>query len=262
VAAGPIANFLLAIAIYALAFGFMGEQITEARVDEVVPDMPAAAAGFKRGDLIVSIDGERIESFSDVMRIVSTSPNRQLAFEVNRDGTAVVLKATPKLSESTDRLGNKFPRGIIGIKPSASPDAVEYKRYGPVEALQRAVKKTYTIIAGSLSGIYDLILQRVPADQMRGPLGIAELSGQVAKLGPAALLEWVAFISVAIGFINLFPIPVLDGGHLVFYAIEAIRRQPLSERAQEIALRIGLALVLLLFIFVTFIDIRRLTGLG
>jgi regulator of sigma E protease len=262
VAAGPIANFLLAIVIYALTFGFIGEQLTEPRVEALVPNSPAQAAGFKSGDLIVGIDGERIESFTDILRIVSASANRELAFEVNRDGTRVDLKATPELRESTDRLGNKFKRGIIGIIPRTSPDAIEFKQYGPVEAVVRAVKRTYAIIAGSLTGIYDLILQRMPADQMRGPLGIAEISGQVATLGPAALLEWVAFISVAIGFINLFPIPVLDGGHLVFYAIEAIRRQPLSERAQEIALRIGLALVLLLFIFVTFIDIRRLTGLG
>jgi regulator of sigma E protease len=262
VAAGPIANFLLAIVIYALTFGFIGEQLTEPRVEALVPNSPAQAAGFKSGDLIVGIDGERIESFTDILRIVSASANRELAFEINRDGTRVDLKATPELRESTDRLGNKFKRGIIGIIPRTSPDAIEYKQYGPVEAVVRAVKRTYAIIAGSLTGIYDLILQRMPADQMRGPLGIAEISGQVATLGPAALLEWVAFISVAIGFINLFPIPVLDGGHLVFYAIEAVRRQPLSERAQEIALRIGLALVLLLFIFVTFIDIRRLTGLG
>jgi regulator of sigma E protease len=262
VAAGPIANFLLAIVIYALTFGFIGEQMTEPRIESLVPNSPAAGAGFKSGDLIVSIDGERIESFTDILRIVSASANRELAFEVDRNGSIERLKATPELRESTDRLGNKFKRGIIGIVPRTSPDAIEYKQYGPVEAVQRAVKRTYTIIAGSLTGIYDLVMQRMPADQMRGPLGIAEISGQVATLGPAALLEWVAFISVAIGFINLFPIPVLDGGHLVFYAIEAIRRQPLSERAQEIALRIGLALVLLLFIFVTFIDIRRITGLG
>lgn len=266
VAAGPVANFLLAIAIYALTFGLVGEQLTEARVDEIIPDSPAAAAGFRPGDLIVRIDGEAIESFTDVMRIVSASPSRELTFEVNRDGNLVPLKATPQLSESKDRLGNRFKRGIIGIKPRVSADSVEYRRYGPIEAVQRAFKKTYTIIAGSLSGIYDLVMQRMPADQMRGPLGIAELSGQVLSLGPAALFEWVAFISVAIGFINLFPIPVLDGGHLVFYAIEAVRRQPLSDRAQEIALRIGLALVLLLFVFVTYGDIRRvidrLTGLG
>jgi regulator of sigma E protease len=266
VAAGPIANFLLAIVIYALTFGLIGEQLTEPRVEALVPDSPAQAAGFKSGDLIVSIDGEAIESFTDILRIVSASANRPLTFEVNRDGMAVQLKATPELKESTDRLGNKFKRGIIGIIPRTSADAIEYKRYGPVEAVQRAVTKTYTIIAGSLGGIYDMVMQRMPADQMRGVLGIAEISGQVATLGPAALLEWVAFISVAIGFINLFPIPVLDGGHLAFYAIEAVRRQPLSDRAQEIALRIGLALVVLLFVFVTYQDIRRifdrLIGLG
>lgn len=260
VAAGPIANFILAIVIYTLMFSFFGEQLAAPYVGSVVSGSPAASAGFKSGDVIVSIDGESIESFTDILRIVSTSPDRPLTFEVNRDGALLKLHATPELRESTDRFGNKFKRGIVGIRSAVQE--VEYKRYEPGEAFVRAVEKTYTIIAGSLSGIYDIITQRVPADQLRGPLGIAEISGQVATLGLAALVEWVAFISVAIGFINLFPVPVLDGGHLLFYAIEAIRRKPLSERTQEIGLRIGLALVLLLFIFVTFIDIRRLTGLG
>ena len=263
VAAGPIANFLLAIAIYSLMFMFIGEQPTPPRVGTLVPNMPAAGAGFKPGDLIVRIDGESIESFTDILRIVSSSANRPLTFEVDRGGSLVRLQATPELQESTDRFGNKFKRGVIGITAPATPaEGVEAKRYGPAEAVVRAVRKTYTIIAGSLSGIYDIIMRRMSADQMRGPLGIAEISGQVATLGPVALLQFVAFISVAIGFINLFPVPVLDGGHLLFYAIEAVRRRPLSERAQEIGLRIGLALVLLLFIFVTFNDILRLTGLG
>jgi regulator of sigma E protease len=259
VAAGPIANFLLAIVIYALMFMFIGEQATPPRVGALVPNAPAAGAGFEPGDLIVRIDGEAIESFTDILRIVSASPDRTLTFDLDREGTALQLKVTPELRESTDRFGNKFKRGIVGIVPPATPaQGVEFKRYGPVEAVWRAVRQTYTIIAGSLQGIYGIITQRMPADQLRGPLGIAEISGQVATLGPAALLGFVAFISVAIGFINLLPIPVLDGGHLLFYAIEAVRRRPLSERTQEIGFRIGLALVLLLFIFVTVIDIRRL----
>ena len=267
VAAGPIANFLLAIGIYALMFMFIGEQPMPPRVEALVPNSPAASAGFKPGDLIVSIDGESIESFTDILRTVSASANRALTFEINREGTLLQLQATPELRESTDRFGNKFKRGIIGIIPRSAPaQGVEYKRYEPVEAIGRAVKKTYAIIAGSLSGIYDIVMRRVPADQMRGPLGIAVISGQVATLGPTALLEFVAFISVAIGFINLFPIPILDGGHLLFYAIEAARRKPLSERTQEIGLRIGLALLLLLLIFVTYNDIQReflrLVGLG
>jgi len=267
VAAGPIANFLLAIGIYALMFMFIGEQPMPPRVEALVPNSPAASAGFKPGDLIVSIDGESIESFTDILRTVSASANRALTFEINREGTLLQLQATPELRESTDRFGNKFKRGIIGIIPRSAPaQGVEYKRYEPVEAIGRAVKKTYAIIAGSLSGIYDIVMRRVPADQMRGPLGIAVISGQVATLGPTALLEFVAFISVAIGFINLFPIPILDGGHLLFYAFEAARRKPLSERTQEIGLRIGLALLLLLLIFVTYNDIQReflrLVGLG
>jgi regulator of sigma E protease len=148
---------------------------------------------------------------------------------------------------------------MLGIK--GTPEG-EFRRYAPVEAVGEAVYRTYAIIADNVAALFQIITQRMPADQLRGPLGIAEMSGQVATWGPSALISFVALISVAIGFFNLLPVPVLDGGHLLFYAIEAIRREPVSERAQEISFRIGLALVLLLFVFVTVIDVRRFTGLG
>jgi regulator of sigma E protease len=266
VAAGPIANFLLAIVIFAVTFATVGIHITAPRVDELVPDGAAVAAGFKPGDLIVSIDGQPIESFSDMQRIVSSSADEELTFVVDRDGKLVTLKATPARRETTDAFGNKFRIGIIGIKRNATPQDWEYKRLGPVEAVSRAVGQTYFTITRTLSYIRDVVLRREPADQFGGPIRIAEISGQVASVGFVPLITLTAFLSVSIGMINLFPIPLLDGGHLLFYAIEAVRRQPLSERYQEIGFRIGLALVLMLMIFATWNDrgiVRRwLMGIG
>jgi len=229
------------------------------KVGALIPGGPAAAAGFQAGDTIVSIDGKAIKSFTELQKIVGASAGRELAFQVDREGTVLAIKATPGEREATDRAGNKIKLGILGIK--GTPEG-EFKRYGPVEAVGEAAYRTYAIIADNVAALFQIATQRMPADQLRGPLGIAEMSGQVATWGPGALISFVALISVAIGFFNLLPVPVLDGGHLLFYAIEAIRREPVSERAQEISFRIGLALVLLLFVFVTVIDVRRFTGLG
>jgi regulator of sigma E protease len=228
------------------------------RIAGLVAGAPAAAAGFQTGDLIVSIDGKPVRSFTDMQKIVSVSAHRELAFEIDRGGTRQLLKATPAERDAPDGSGAKV--GVIGIK-GGMPEG-EYRHYGPIEAFGQAVARTYTIIADNLTALFQIATQRMPADQLRGPLGIAEMTAQVATWGPVALLNLVAFISVAIGFFNLLPVPVLDGGHLLFYAIEAVRREPLSERTQEISFRIGLALVLLLFVFVTGIDVRRWMGLG
>jgi regulator of sigma E protease len=230
-----------------------------ARVGGLVAGGPAAGAGFQPGDLIVSIDGKPVNSFADMQTVVKESANRELAFEVDRGGTPVRLRATPAEREVADKSGAKIKQGIIGIKGIQEG---EYRRYGPVEALGQAVNRTYTIIADNLSALYQIATRRMPADQLRGPLGIAEMSAQVASWGLVPLISFVGFISVAIGFFNLLPVPVLDGGHLLFYAIEAVRREPLSERTQEIGFRIGLTLVLLLFVFVMGVDAKRWFGLG
>lgn len=266
VAAGPVANFLLAIAIFALTFTTVGVHVTAPRVDELVPDGAAIAAGFKPGDLIVSIDGQPIETFSDMQRIVSSSADQELTFVVDRGGTPVTLKATPARREISDRFGNKLRIGVIGIKRNATPQDWEYKRYGPIKALGLGVRETYFIVSRTLSYLWDVAMGREAADQLGGPIRIAEVSSQVASVGFVPLLNLTAVLSVSIGMINLFPIPLLDGGHLLFYAIEAVRRRPLSERYQEIGFRIGLALVLMLMIFATWNDrgiVRRwLTGIG
>jgi regulator of sigma E protease len=227
------------------------------RVGGLVAGTPAAAAGFQPGDVIVSIDGRAIKSFADMQEIVRVSAGRELVFNVDRGGTRVEIKAIPAEREATDRAGAKIKQGVIGIK---GVQEGEYRRYAPVEAFTQAVGRTYAIITDSLTALYQIATRSMPADQLRGPLGIAEMSAQVATWGPTALISFVALISVAIGFFNLLPVPVLDGGHLLFYAIEAVRREPLSERTQEISFRIGLALVLLLFVFVTVIDVRRWVG--
>ena len=266
VAAGPIANFLLAIVIFAATFSIVGMHVTAPRVDELVPDGPAAAAGLKAGDLIVNIDGQAIETFADMQRIVSSNADRQLVFEVNRGGVLVNIKVTPARREISDRFGNKSRQGVIGIKRNANAQDWEFRRYGPVESLKLGVRETYYIISRTLGYLNDVIMGREFADQFGGPIRIAEVSRQVASVGFMPLLNLTAVLSVSIGLINLFPIPLLDGGHLLFYAIEAIQRRPLSEKIQEIGFRIGLAVVLMLMMFVTWNDLgivkRWITGIG
>ena len=266
VAAGPIANFLLAIVIFALMFSLIGVRSTAPRVDEVVPNSPAAAAGFMPGDVILEVAGTPVDSFTEVLRTVSASPGRELAIKVDRRGEVLTLNVTPERQEVQDSLGGTIVRGIIGIRRVTTPETLEQRRAGPIEAVALGVRETKFIITSTLSYIGDVIIGRQSADQLGGPIRIAEVSGQVAKIGPEALLNLIAVISVSIGLINLFPVPLLDGGHLLFYAIEGLRRKPLSEKTQEIGFRIGLALVLMLMVFATWNDRlivwRWLTGNG
>lgn len=266
VAAGPIANFLLAIAIYtAINFTF-GVRTIPPRIDEVIAGMPAEAAGFERGDVIKSIDGWTIEGFGDVQRIVSMNGDRKLVFSVDRGGKMLEIEVIPKVEEQEDTFGGTFRRGLIGVRPSISPTGIKAKQVGPLEALRLGVRETYTNISQTVQGIADMIMRRQSPDQMGGPILIAEVTARVAELGIVALLIWTAFISANIGFLNLLPIPVLDGGHLLFYAIEAVRRRPLSQRIQEIGFQIGIALVLMLMVYVSMNDLlrvwRRLMGDG
>ena len=254
VAAGPIANFLLAILVFALTFTFVGVNVTAPRVDELVADGAAARAGFKAGDVIVSIDGQKIEAFADMQRIVSASADNELTFGVDRSGVLLSIKAIPERREISDRFGNKLKVGVIGIKRNATQQEWQFKHYGPVEAVGLAVKESYYIVSRTLGYLYDVVTRRESGDQLGGPLRIADISGQVASLGFLALINLTAVLSVSIGLINLFPIPLLDGGHLMFYAIEAVRGRPLSERAQEVGFRIGLAIVLLLLVYTTYQD--------
>lgn len=266
VAAGPIANFILAIFIFSIWFSLFGVRSLEPRVDTVMPESAAQAAGFKKGDVIVAINREPITSFSDVQRLVMTSGGREMAFDVTRNTQQVRLIVTPKLSVQKDIGGDEIKTYLIGIRPVVSEDAMTVRYPGPLESIAIGCERTWGIITTTLTYLGDVFIGRQPADQLGGPVRIADLAGKVAKNSWQDLIFLTAFISVSVGLINLFPIPLLDGGHLMFYAIEAVRRKPLSETSQEIGFRIGLAVVLSLMIFATYNDLpiikRWLLGAG
>jgi len=257
VVAGPIANFLLAIVIFAGIAMALGKPSTAARVDVVQPGSAAEAAGFQPGDVILTINGRRIDSFSDMQRIVSRSAGETLTIVVKRADRDVTLTAVPRLQEVKDPFDNVHRMGILGISKSPDPMERVYEPVSPVGAVAWGVSETWFVIEGTLSSIGRMFVGRESADQVGGPIRIAEVSCQVATIGMAALLHLTAVLSISIGLLNLFPIPLLDGGHLMFYAIEKLRGRPLSDRAQEYGFRIGLAVVLMLMIFATYNDISR-----
>ena len=258
VAAGPIANFILAIVIFAGVFAIYGKPSSVARVDSVQENSAAAAAGLKTGDIVRSIDGAGIDSFNDMQRIVSTSAGRQLAIVVERGGVRVPLNATPQLREVKDGFGNVHRVGVLGVSRAMAPDERTTEPVNPFKAVWLGMQETWFVVDRTMSYLGGVVAGRESADQLGGPIRIAQVSGQVATAGITALIHLAAVLSVSIGLLNLFPVPLLDGGHLLFYAIEAIRGRPLSERAQEFGFRVGLALVAMLMIFATYNDIRSL----
>jgi len=258
VAAGPIANFILAIVIFAGVFMIVGKQTTSARVDTVQAGSAAQAAGFKPGDLVLAINGQAIESFSDMQRIVSVSAGEPIEVKVERGGVPVTLKARPELKEIKDNFGNVHRLGVLGISRSMAPGDIKTEKAGPLRAIVMGAQETWFVVDRTMTYLGGVIAGREAADQLGGPIRIAQVSGQVATAGFTALIHLTAVLSVSIGLLNLFPIPLLDGGHLLFYLIEAVRGKPLSERAQELGFRIGLAIVVMLMIFATFNDILHL----
>ena len=260
VAAGPIANFILAIVIFTALFTFFGKPSTSARVDKVEAGSAAAAAGFQVGDIVTAIDGEAIDSFSDMQRIVSTHAGDRLSFAIKRGDSIVQLQGTPELKEVKDPFGNAHRLGVLGITRATSPGDVTTERVNPATALWLGVKETWFVVDRTLAYIGGVFTGREAADQVGGPLRIAQISGQVATIGLAALIHLAAVLSISIGLLNLFPVPLLDGGHLLFYAVEAVRGRPLSDRAQEMGFRIGLGLVLMLMVFATYNDILHLAA--
>lgn len=349
VAAGPLANFVLAMVIFTLWFMFMGKPIIPPLVTVVVPNSVAAEAGFKPGDVVLAIDGSKILSFDDILRVVQLNADAPLSFAIERNGAPLTLVATPRQVSRKDPLGGEdvqigdlglgrpridprigtvregsaaaeagiqpgdvirkidgadigsfediqrivaqnpdkplriaidrsgvqhtlsaTPRavqrkdeagadvkvGLLGVSPSE--DAVPIKYFGPVGAFQMSLKETYFWMKQPFIFIQKLANKQASGNQVRGALGIAQISREVAALGFVELIRWIAIISINIGLINLFPIPILDGGHLLFYGIEAIRGRPLSERTMEIGFRIGFALVIMLMLFATRNDVIHL----
>ncbi len=261
VAAGPIANFILAIVIFAAIFATVGKQYTSPRVDTVQSGSAAETAGFKTGDLVLSINGQTIDTFADMQKVVSISAGEALTVVVDRGGVPTTLKATPQLRELKDNFGNVHRLGVLGIGRSMQPGDIKTKTYSPLAAVAEGAHETWSIVERTFGYIAGVFSGREAADQLGGPIRIAQVSGQVATAGFVALLNLAAILSVSIGLINLVPVPLLDGGHLLFYAVEAVRGRPLSIRIQEFGFRVGLALVLMLMLFTTVNDVLHLVAL-
>jgi len=249
-AAGPLANFLLAILIFAALFMSMGKPASPPIVELITQGSAAERAGLLQGDVIRSVNGLEVETFAQLQRIVSENANRAITLGLQRDGEMMSLKATPEPVSVKGVDGTERSIGRLGIT-----DAIV--AVGPSEALTSAVVQTWAIVSGTMVYLGQLISGQADADQLSGPIGIAKISGDVAATGLLSLINLTAFLSVSIGLLNLFPIPVLDGGHLLYYAFEAVLGRPLGERAQEVGFRLGLALVLCLMLFATFNDLVR-----
>ena len=260
VAAGPFANFILSVLIFAGMALYYGKPSTIARVDGIVADSAAASAGFNVGDVVVEIDGSPINSFGDMQRIVASNAGSTLAFQVKRDGGTVALKATPALKEIKDAFGNIHRGGVLGIEHKAQVGEAASVPVGFVEALKVGVEQAWYIISSTFSFLGSLFVGTGNPGEVSGVLGIAKLSGQAASAGFHFVVSLCAILSVSIGLLNLFPIPLLDGGHLLFYGAEVALGRPLSERTQEVGFRIGLGLVLMLMMFATYNDIVRIAG--
>ncbi|MDE1174560.1 MAG: RIP metalloprotease RseP [Parvibaculaceae bacterium] len=258
VAAGPVANFILSIVIFAILFTFVGRMESAAIVDKVQPGSAAESAGFMPGDKVVSIDGAKIADFEDMQRIVSASGGVALSVTVDRGGVATTLTATPREQEVTDRFGDKHKMGLLGIVRDTSGEGVKLVKTNPLTSVWLGARETWFIVDRTFVYLGGVITGREDSSQLGGPLRIAQVSGQVATLGFAALINMAAILSVSIGLLNLFPVPMLDGGHLLYYAVEGIRGRPLGQRTQEFGFRIGLALVMMLMVFATWNDLVHL----
>lgn len=261
--AGPFANFILAIVIFTGIFSVYGRTILAPRVGSVVAGGAGEAAGFKAGDLILTIDGAPIPSFTRMQEIVSSSAETPLLFVVRRGDEEVRIPATPAWRAVSSAVG-KVRIGMLGLKASTAPADVREERYSPLAALGLAVEETWSVVERTGTYVSGLISGRESTDQLSGPIGIAQISGEMAqaatRVGLAPFLNLIALLSVSVGLLNLFPVPLLDGGHLLFFGIEAVRGKALNDRAQEMAFRVGLAMVGTLMIFSTYNDLSRLIG--
>lgn len=258
VAAGPVTNLLLAVLILAgFAWGY-GTLVAPPVVGTVAPGSAAAHAGLQVGDRVVSLDGGAIDSFMAIRMTVSEHPGETLAMVIDRNGTSLNLAVTPSVKVESDRFGNTQSIGFLGIGPAS----VERRKVSLPGALAEATRETRDIIVMTVTGLKQIVTGRRSASELGGPIKIAKYSGEQLVSGWQNFVGFIALISINLGFINLLPIPVLDGGHLLLFAAEAIRRKPVSQRAQEWAFGTGLALVVALMLFVTFNDAGSLKVFG
>ncbi|WMT88700.1 RIP metalloprotease RseP [Pelagibacterium sp. 26DY04] len=248
VVAGPLANIIFTFLIlYALLLGY-GRLTLAPVVGEVAPDSPAAVAGLESGDTFISVDGYGIRGFEDVQRIVSTSPDRRVPVVIERDGERLDVTLVPQPETTTTRFGREIEVGRIGVSREVGENDIVRYQPDPLEAVGMTFEEIWFIIDRTLIFLGDIFIGRADLDQVAGPVGMAQVSGEVATLGLLALVNLTALLSLNIGIINLFPVPMLDGGHLMYYLFEAVRGRPLSQRVQEIGYRIGFALVCTLMV--------------
>jgi regulator of sigma E protease len=250
IAAGPIANFILAAVLFIGLFMTVGKPVAEPVIGKIMPDTVAASANLKPGDIVESIGGVSVKTFADIQHQVAPNPGKDVPMTVLRGHDVIMLRL--KIGSTPD--GHGGARGVLGIMEGAP----SFTRLGPVDAVTQGLGETWTVGRETLGGLWQIVAHRTGLNELGGPLRIASLSGQVAALGVASLISFIAVLSVNLGLINLFPIPVLDGGHLVFYLAEAIRGRPISARAQEYGFRAGFALLLCLFVFATWNDVNQL----
>ena len=258
VAAGPIANFVLAIFIFSFIFMFAGKDFTPAQVQEVQKESPAFIAGVKNGDIILSINNKKVSSILNVSTYINTSVSENIDIKVLRNNDEIILSVKPILVKGEDSLGNQVNKKIIGIKVSPLNNEFNRQKLGPATALFYAIKETWFVTQASLDFVLSVFKGKGDTTQLGGPIKIAKITGQVAEHGFIAFLSVMAYISISLGFINLFPIPMLDGGHLMFYGFEKILGRPLTQRTQEGFFRIGLFLLISLMFFTTFNDLKDL----
>ena len=258
VAAGPLANFALAILIFTFIYMFAGKDFTPAQIQEVQKDGPAYISGIKSGDIISSINDNKVSSILEVSNYINTSTSDDIEVEILRNNQKILFLVTPTIKKGEDSLGNKVNKKIIGIKIAPLNNEFNRERLGPATALLYAVKETWFVTQASLDFVISMLKGKGDTTQLGGPIKIAKITGQVSQLGLIAFLSIMAYISISLGFINLLPIPLLDGGHLMFYAFEKILGRPLTQKTQEGFFRIGLFLLLSLMFFTTFNDLKDL----
>ena len=253
---GPLANFLLAILIFFSIYTFAGKDFTPAVINEVQKDSPAMVAGLKDNDIVISIDGNEVKSIMDVSKFITMSSDEFISFTIKRFDQELIFRVKPNLVNSEDNLGNKINKRMIGIKLGAYNNEVNHVKLGPSKAIYYAVNEVYYVTTSSLKYLGSMIAGNGDSSQLGGPIRIAKISGQVAEFGILPFISLMAYISISLGLINLFPIPMLDGGHLMFYGIEKILGRPLSQKTQEGFFRIGMFLLLSLMFFTTFNDLK------
>ncbi len=255
---GPLANFLLALVIFFSIYTFIGKDFTPAVINEVQKDSPAMIGGLKQNDIILEIDGNKVKSIMDVSKYITMSTSDIIDFKVKRSYNELLLKIKPDMILGKDNLGNKINKRMVGIKLGAYNNEINHIKLGPAKAIYYAAHEVYFVSISSLKYIGGMIAGKADTSQLGGPIRIAKISGQVAEFGTLAFISMMAYISISLGLVNLFPIPMLDGGHLMFYAFEKVLGRPLSQKTQEGFFRIGMFLLISLMFFTTLNDLKDL----